>query len=97
MAVMDAGRTQGRRIIKVDLAEGELHSMRSMLSDPSVTDVYVCTEQYDGEPAALVDVEGSTFLASWTDPSDEDGAAGAARCRDPRPRCGGGSSERVAR
>jgi hypothetical protein len=90
MAVMDASRTHGRRIIKADLAECELRGIRSMLSDPSVTDVYVRTEQFDGAPAALVDVvEDLTFPTSWL-PPEADGAAGVVSCRRPPPPCGGG-------
>jgi hypothetical protein len=95
MAVVNASRTQGRRIIKVDLVEYELQGMRSMLSDPSVTDVYVSTEQFDGTPAALVDdIEALTFPASWLPPSDADGPAGAVCCRRPPPPCGGGDAVR---
>lgn len=64
MAVVNARRTHGSRIIKIDLSESELGSMRLMLSDPSLTDVYIRTEQYDGEPAALLataDVEAARF------------------------------------
>jgi hypothetical protein len=43
------------RIIRMELAEGELSSIRSMFSDRSITDVYVRTREYDGVPAALVD------------------------------------------
>ena len=50
-----ARNTHGRRIINVDLTEGELASVRSMLSDRSITEVYIRTEEYDGVPAALVD------------------------------------------
>jgi hypothetical protein len=90
---MDAPRTHGRRIVKMDLSDGELREMRSMLSDPSVTDVYVSTAQYDGEPAALVDAVDVTELTlptSWLPPSDGDGAAGVVSCRRPPPPCGGG-------
>jgi hypothetical protein len=48
-------RTHGSRIIKMDLTEWELRSMRSMFSDQSLTDVYIRTEEYDGVPVALVD------------------------------------------
>lgn len=86
--------TQGRRIIKAELTTGELSSMRSMLSDPSVTDVYVSTAEFDGEPAALVE-PALTFPASWVPPSDDAGAA--VRCRAPRPRCDGGAAVRIDR
>jgi hypothetical protein len=44
------------RIIKMDLAEGELSNVRSMFADRTITDVYVRTDEYVGEPRALVDV-----------------------------------------
>src|ERR1700733_2529134 len=50
-----ARNTHGRRIINVDLTEGELASVRSMLSDRSITEVYIRTEEYDGVPPGLVD------------------------------------------
>jgi hypothetical protein len=94
---MDAPRTHGRRIVKMDLSESELRECRSIFADQSLTEVYIRTEQYDGEPAALVDVvemmvDDTTFPESWLPPSDADGAAGAVSCRRPPPPCGGGAA-----
>jgi hypothetical protein len=95
MAVVDAPKTTGSRIIKIDLIEHELSQVRSMLSDPSITDVYIQTEQYDGIPEALVDVAPLTFPASWLPPSDDDGGAGTVSCRMSPPPCGGGTAAAV--
>jgi hypothetical protein len=69
-----------------------------MLVDPSVTEMWFSTEQYDGEPAALVetvDAEASTFPASWVDTDDAGGAA--VRCSAPQPRCDGGAAVAIDR
>lgn len=43
------------RIIKVDLTAADLRSIRAEFSDPTVTEVYIRTSEFDGVPAALVD------------------------------------------
>jgi hypothetical protein len=43
------------RIIQMELAPGELSSIRSMFADRTITDMYVRTRGYDEVPAALVD------------------------------------------
>jgi hypothetical protein len=98
-AITAARSTVGRRIIKADLTQDELGSMRLQLADPSVTAVYVSTEQFDGEPAAVVEIEEAlTFPECWlSGDDDDDGAGGAARCRGPRPRCDGGAAVGIDR